>query len=140
MNVIYNIFERFGLFLFGRLSFCALIGAIIGAIVAIFLTIYQLFHPDPISGQEMLVLGLMLGLFALLAVLLVVGVLMNYGAANILPATTLNAILTSVITVFISYKIGEPFSNFLIGIVVGAVVGTLLCRFCDITDPKRIVK
>ena len=116
--------------LFGRLSFCALNGALIGAVVGFLFGLLQVEHTQPLSLPEVLATGSMLGLVGWIFVLVVVGMWLHYGSSVIFWPALVNALLTGLLTAWVNNVVRNQVLATLIGILVGLLIGTLLCRFC----------
>lgn len=130
MNLIAAL-RAIGLLLFGRLSFCALVGGMIGAICGFLFTVIQTGHaPGAFPNQLLFNIGLVLGAAAFLLVLLIVGGLCRYGVRAIFFGALVNSLLTSVLTVFVADRVGRPPVTALLGLITGIVVGSILCQLC----------
>jgi hypothetical protein len=117
--------------LFGKLSFCALIGAIVGAIVGFLTGLLQVEHVAPLTLAEVLQVGFVLGLVGWIFVLVVVGMWLHYGTSVVFWPALLNALITGLLTVWINNIIRNQVLAALIGLFVGLLVGTLLCLWCN---------
>lgn len=118
--------------LFGRFSFCAKIGAIVGIIAGSFFALLQGSSPAAtFAPQELLLMGIALALVGWLFVLLAVGIWLRYGAAAIAGPALLNALITAILTVLVCDFFGLPALDWIFGLVIGLLVGTLLCRLCE---------
>ena len=117
--------------LFGRLSFCALNGGLVGAIAGLLFGLLQGEFPNqPLAIGELLPIALLLGLVGWVVVLVVVGMWIHYGAAAVAWPALLNALLTALLTVWLNNLLLRPELASLIGLLVGILVGTILCRLC----------
>jgi len=124
-------FIAFATVLFGRFSFCAKVGAIVGIIAGSFFALLQGMTPGvSYPPPELLLIGAALALLGWLFVLLAVGVWLRYGAAAIAAPALLNALVTAILTVFVGNFVQQPALDWLIGLLIGLVVGALLCRWC----------
>jgi hypothetical protein len=118
--------------LFGNLSFCAHIGAIIGAIAGFFFGMLQLLHPGlTLTWSDTFKIGLLLAVVGWLVVLIIVGIWLHYGVRSIAIQALINAIITSVLTVYVNNVIQLPLLSVLIGLMVGILVGSVFCRLCE---------
>lgn len=125
-------FISFATALFGRFSFCAKIGAIVGIIAGSLFALLQGLTPGvSYTPVELLLIGVALALSGWLFVLLAVGVWLRYGAAAIAAPALLNALITAILTVFVSELVQQPALNWLIGLVIGLLIGALFCRLCE---------
>jgi len=117
--------------LFGRLSFCALMGAIIGALAGFLFAALMEEHPGHVfTNAELLQIAVPLAIACWLVVLLIVGVWLHYGAAAIAWPLLLNAFVTVLLTVWANNLIQMPAIAGIIGLLIGILVGSILCRFC----------
>lgn len=116
---------------FARLPFCSLPGAVAGSFAGFIVTLFMLEHPDLVlTPQEQVLLALMIGVTAWLLILLLYGMLLQYGVAAILWPALLNALLSALLTVFVNLWLGRPEVASVLGLLIGVLVGALLCRFC----------
>lgn len=126
---------------FGRFSFCAKSGAIVGVIAGFLFGLLQLALEEEalssgnpvhaLTGQELVLIGLALGLLGWIALLMMVGVWLRYGAAAIAWPAFVNSLITALLTVLVNDRLNLPSVAGLIGLAVGLIVGTLLCLLCD---------
>ena len=116
--------------LFGRLSFCALNGAIVGAIAGFLIGLLQGEHAQPLAAAEVLGVGVTLGLLGWAFILIVVGMWLHYGSSAVAWPALINALLTAVLTVWVNNLVDLQTIATLIGILIGILVGTVLCRLC----------
>jgi hypothetical protein len=125
-------FVKLATLLFGRLSFCALMGALIGALAGFLFSALMEEHPGYVfSTMELLQITLPLVVICWLVVLLIVGVWLHYGVAAIAWPLLLNAFLTVLLTLWANNLIQMPVLAGLIGLLIGILVGSFLCRFCE---------
>lgn len=118
--------------LFGRLRFCAKIGGIAGLITGtLFGIILWQNQAVAFAPADTFYIGLMLGFAAWLFILLAVGVWMRYGVSAIAFRSLMNALLTSIITVYLCNAILLPGICFIIGLLVGIIIGTFFCYLCN---------
>lgn len=120
---------------FARLPFCSLPGAVAGSFAGFIVTLFMLEHPDlTLSPQEQVLLGLMIGITAWLLILLLYGMILQYGIGAIMWPSLLNALLSALLTVFVNLWLARPPIASVLGLLIGILVGALLCRFCrDVT-------
>lgn len=124
-------FVKLAALLFGRLSFCALMGALIGALAGFLFSALMEEHPGYVfTTTELLQIALPLIVVCWLVVLLIVGVWLHYGVAAIAWPLLLNAFLTVLLTLWANNLIQMPVLAGLIGLLIGILVGSILCRFC----------
>jgi len=132
-----NALFAFGRTLFGRLNLCALSGALSGAATGFFFGLLQ-FHLEaeglPLSGSEIVVVALLLGLLGWVTVLVVVGVWLRYKMQAIALPALINAVLTSVLTVYVSNVIQLPALASLVGLLIGILVGAIFCWLCAVLE------
>lgn len=116
-----------------RLSPCELNGMVIGAIVgAVFSAMWYTADPThtPVAAPLWLQLALVLALFCWIALFGLLCGPLRYGPSTVAGPLFVNAVVTSVLTVYLCNLSTVPSVFFLIGAFVGLTVGRLLCRFC----------
>ena len=117
--------------LFGKLGVCALNGALVGALAGFLYGAVLEEHATHIpTTAELLQMVALLTITCWLVVLLIVGLWLHYGASAIALPLLLNAFVTVLLTVWINNQILIPEIAGLIGLLVGILVGFVLCRFC----------
>ena len=127
--------------MFGKLSLCALVGGLVGAITGFFFSLFQLQNPGLVlTVLQVLAMGIELGLLGWLFVLLVVGVWLHYGAGSIAFQALVNALLTSILVVFFNNLLQLPAVAVPIGMLIGILVGYLLCILCGRYDQENLRK
>jgi hypothetical protein len=113
--------------LFGRLSFCGQVGALLGAQIGALCGL--LMREESLVGlsqKQILTIALILAAVAAsFAILVVVG--FERRSSSAVPGIVVNAIATGIAVVEINFKIAMPALATLIGILVGVMVGTVLC-------------
>lgn len=125
-------------FFFGRLRFCAKIGAIAGLISGSLFGFYLAQNDaQPETAVNALYIGIYLGLAAWLFILLAVGVWMRYTVRAIAFRGLINSLLTSICTVYLCNIILLPYLCFLIGLLVGIIIGTIFCILCGTTQKTK---
>ncbi len=124
-------FALLGQLLFGKLPFCSVVGAYIGVIAG---TIIGLAQPAFLgmtpSLAALFVNSLPLALAGWVFVLLLFGLWLHYGLGVIALPAAVNAILTAFLTLWLCLLGHLPALDVPIGMVVGILVGWVLCRFC----------
>jgi hypothetical protein len=114
-----------------RRSLCAVTGAIAGAIVGLVMGLYLLQQTPPaIPLPGVFAVGAILGIAAWLAVLIIVGLWQHYGIANIALPSLVTSLITAVLTVLVTSRVQVPVLAVWFGIVIGTLVGALLCWLC----------
>ena len=117
--------------LFGKLRLCALAGGFAGSVSGGLFGIVLSGYPQHIlTPLAQLYAGLALGAVAWIAVVLIFGACLRYGVSQIAAQAFVNAMLTSIFTVFLAYALHIAWLATILGILVGIVVGSILCRFC----------
>ena len=114
-----------------RRSLCAASGAICGGLAGTVMGVYQ--GPPGaavMTAAQALQVGLVLGFLGWIVLLLVIGAWLHYGASAIALPALVNALLSSVLTVFVCNALNMPFLDVLLGLVIGTLVGWLLCLLC----------
>lgn len=122
---------------FRHLPFCSLPGAVIGAMTGFLMAIFLRAMPGQVlSPQQLVVAALLFGFVSLLLVLFLFGLLLQYGVAQIFPASLGNAALTSIVVVFVTYWMQMPPLGAFVGLLLGVLIGALLCWICGL-DARR---
>ena len=120
-----------GQWLFGRLPFCCLVGAIAGAVAGAFMgLILPAIPPGAVTWAHTVEAGLMLAVAGWIAVLLIVGVWARYGVTQIWAPAAVNTVLTAILTVWVNELVRVAWLATIIGILAGVLVGLILCRLC----------
>jgi hypothetical protein len=126
---------------FSRLSICSLVGVIAGSFAGFAFAIFEKDHPGlSLSTQQLFAIGLLLGVTGFLLVLYFVGLLLRYGIGPIFWPALVNSLLTALLTVFFAYWLKMPALYAVAGLLIGVVVGALLCRLCRSIDGGRYAK
>lgn len=110
---------------------CASCGAIAGALTGFVLGFTQWgmsWRPLPIHIA--LDLGILLGLFAFLAIVLFIGVLGNFGVQRLVWPALFTSVLVSVLVVLIMNRLDAKLFGTLLGWTIGLIVGRALCYAC----------
>ena len=130
-------FVTLGQWLFGRLPFCSLVGALVGVTAGSLLGLtLDSFPPQGLPPAAVIAAGLMLGGFGWIVVIIFMGVWMRYGVGQIWAPAAVNAALTGVLTVLINLLVRQAVLAPALGIVIGILVGAILCRFCPPVRPS----
>ncbi len=115
-----------------RRSLCAVSGALCGGFAGMVMGFYQ---SKPGAGTltpvQALQVGLALGFVGWVMLLVVIGAWLHYGTSAIALPALLNAMLSSILTVFACNALKFPIIDTVLGLVMGTLVGWLLCRLCD---------
>ena len=118
----------------GRAKVGVLVGAVIGLLT------HPLIAEAPISPPYLaLTLAILAGLVAWMIVLILVGVLLRFGALRIALPALVNCLITSVavVVVFSSMKFHLPpiiaaILGMILGQLIGVLVGLVLCWICKV--------
>jgi hypothetical protein len=117
---------------FRYLPFCSLPGSVAGSLAGLLMSTFELARPSgPLSAQQLVIVALLITIPALLLVLFLFG-LLHYRVGQILPAATLNALITTMLVVFLVHWLNMPAVGGILGLVIGVLVGALLCLFCKL--------
>jgi hypothetical protein len=120
----------FGLPIWTR-SLCAASGALAGGFTGSVLGLL-LSPPNAITltASEALRAGVILGLVGWVIILLVVGAWLHYGISQIAAPSLVNAMLSAILTVFVCRAVHFPIADTVLGLMVGTLVGWILCQLC----------
>ena len=125
------LFTFLGQVLFARLPFCAKIGAIAGAVAGALMGMAMgAIVPGGLTPAGIFEAAGMLAVAGWVTVLVLVGVWLRYGLAQLWAPAALNALLTALLTVWINNVVRMPWAATLLGILSGVLVGLILCRLC----------
>lgn len=113
----------------GRLGECGVAGVIVGAVSGMLLTILYWMHGGALTltTTEVLYVGLVLAAFGWIVLIFVLVALVRSTFSSVAMPSLVNALLVSLLTTFVSYRAGVLEWAWLIGILIGALVGYLLC-------------
>ena len=116
--------------LFGRLSLCASTGGIMGTVAGALTSIALLgHHGTPPTAGDLLTMGIVLALLNML-LLVILSLWLRYVVADLFLPVVLNALLTSIATVYVVSVLSVPALGAIVGLLIGIVIGTLLCLLC----------
>ena len=118
--------------IFDALGVCATIGFITGGLSGLVLTIYSMdLTPAPVlTVKEILQVGLLLAAATAGLLLFYLYVLCRYTFISVFMPVVLNCLLTCLITVWLVDVTRLWGWAFFVGVVVGLLVGRLLCIIC----------
>jgi hypothetical protein len=123
-----------------RRSLCAVSGAIAGGIAG---TVMGLILSDPgftLTVAESLRVGLLLGAVGWVVLLVVIGLWFHYGVAQVAWPALANSMITCVLTVFACRALNIPYLDTILGVLMGTLVGYLLCLLCGrFSKPAGVV-
>ncbi|WP_436294722.1 hypothetical protein [Variovorax sp. LjRoot178] len=111
-------------------SLCAASGAIAGGTAGFLFGLAQMLSTTPLSISDAIQVGILLGLFAWVALLLLIGIWLHYGVRGIALPALITSLLSAVLTVMISTRFPHPLADLWIGLLVGTIVGAALCALC----------
>ncbi len=133
-----------------RMTPCELNGALIGAITGLFFAVAWMAGKEadpsyvPVAFPLWLQMALALAVFCWFALFGLLCGPLRYAPSAVTGPLLVNAVITSVLTVYLCNLVGKPMLFFAIGIAVGFAVGRLLCRYCrgktstrDVTNPSK---
>lgn len=113
----------------GRLGECGVAGVIVGAVAGMLLTLLYWMHGGALTltTTELWYAALVLAAFGWIVLIFVLVALVRSTFTSVAIPSLVNALLVAVLTTFISYRAGALEWAWLIGMLVGALVGYLLC-------------
>lgn len=119
--------NAFGKAIFGRLPFCAIPGAFVGVLVGAFFSLAQSLQPVHLTGAQVFITGLCLGLIGFALILGVLVLFFHYSLAAIFWPTFVNALIVGIVVVAVLNVVQRPAIGPLLGFIIGVIVGSLLC-------------
>jgi lipid-A-disaccharide synthase-like uncharacterized protein len=129
-----------------RLTPCELNGSLIGAIAGLLFCVVWLAGEQanasfvPVAFPLWVQMALLIAAFCWIALVVLLCGPMRHAPSSVVAPLLANAVLTSLLTVYLSNLLGKPLLFVLLGIAVGLPVGRVLCRFCRkpvrVTDRK----
>lgn len=126
-----QLFILLGQALFGKLPFCALVGGVLGVVAGSFFgLVVAAVAPGGLTATQIVQAGLMLAVAGWITVLVMFGLWLRYGLAQLWVATAVNALLTSILTVWVGDLVHVAWLCPLIGLLIGVLVGLILCWLC----------
>jgi hypothetical protein len=115
---------------------CAWAGAIAGVIAGSQFALVEFAIPHVrFSASDLFRLAVLFGLAAWVVLLVITGLWLRYGVRAVVLQSLVNAILTSIIVVFIDNAVNIPALSGILGFFIGMALGAFLCRYCG-----RIIK
>jgi hypothetical protein len=126
-------------FITSKLSICANTGFMAGAIAGFFLGLEDAVSANfPLATfQDVLIDSLLLTAMAWIAVLFVLCVTARLSFSSVALPSLINCFLTCLLTTWICNKFSLFRWAWLVGMLVGIFVGTLLCRLNQIFSPTK---
>lgn len=115
--------------LYSRLGFCSEIGAFVGVLAGLMFGLVQTQVSGSFSVEDALRVAVLLSLVTILFGLLLFGVWERYGVGAVLIPVVLIGLLTTVLTVLLLNAAGLTPVPELVGVVVGIVVGRVVCYY-----------
>lgn len=114
-----------------RRSLCAVTGAIVGGFAGLIMQLLQLpLHPPLLTTSEAVKIGLILGLAGWLGMLVVLAAWLHYRLSQIAGPALVNSLLSAALTVFACNIFRYPIIDTVLGLLIGTLVGWLLCLTC----------
>jgi uncharacterized membrane protein len=139
MNALVALISALPRFL-ARLGVCPVVGGAAGAIAGGLTGLVQVEHAGDFSTRDILVLGLLAGAFVWLLALLVIGLWHRYGVRAIFLPALVTSLLSALLAVWVNDLVDRPGFAGLIGLVLGLLVGLLLCWLCGALVRERLVQ
>lgn len=123
-----------------RLTPCELNGMLIGALAGFLFCVVWLMGEafTPVAYPLWLYIALALALFCWVALFALLCGPLRYAPSSVAGPLLINSLLTCVLTIYLCNLSEQPYLFFLIGMLVGLVIGRLLCRHCR--QPARRAK
>lgn len=115
-----------------KLGICSTVGLMAGGITGFFLFCHYLNYPVPVfTDSELLKVAAMLWLFCFLVILFILFVFCRFKLGSVFIQTLINTLLSSFATTYIVNLTGAWLWAFFIGILIGLIIGRLLCFICN---------
>lgn len=112
-----------------RIGVCGTAGVIVGLLAGGAIALLDLLkHPLVLSNPEAVRTWVILALLGWLVLIVVFVGFVRWSLASVVVPTLVNAVLVSGITLYLSRALGLFPWAWLLGLVVGMVLGLLLCR------------
>jgi xanthosine utilization system XapX-like protein len=109
---------------------CALAGVVAGIVVGFLFEMLQFAQPARFAIADLLRIGLLLGLVGWITVLLFLGLIAGQGDWAMVLPSLLTSVVTGLLTVAIDNALWQPVTSVFVGIIVGFLVGRMLCWAC----------
>ncbi len=113
-----------------RRSLCAVSGAIAGGLAGTVMGLVQADKSFTLTAAEAFRVGLLLGAAGWVVLLIVIGLWFHYGLAQVAWPALVNTMITCILTVFVCRALHIPYLDTIIGVLIGTLVGYLLCLLC----------
>ena len=125
---------------FRSLPFCALVGVVVGSFSGFLMSVLLLERPAATyTTQQLIVTGLLFGFTSFLLVLFLFGTLLRYVLHTFFAAALGNALVTTIVVVFVCYWMQMPALSGLMGLLIGVGIGSALCWLCGLRSSARSV-
>lgn len=136
MNLLANLINRLAA-LFKRLGVCATVGFIAGILTGFALVFYNLNGGSTVlTAAEVWKVTLLLWAAISVFLLLYLYILCRYTLASIFFPTLFNSLITCFLTIWFTNQYGLWTTAIFIGIVIGLLIGKLLCILCKLLNRK----
>lgn len=123
-----------------RLSPCELNGMVVGVVVGTLFSVLWQVSPasTPLTYPLWLYIALVLAVFCWVSLIIALCGFLKFEFGPLAAPLFVNALLTSIFTVYLCNLSAVPSVFFLIGLFVGYLIGRILCRLCD--KPTRFAR
>ena len=116
---------------------CAVSGAIAGAFAGGLFGLVEFVTPNPAFPPALLLaVAFGLSLIAWLGILVIVGVLGNYGVMAIARQSLVTTGITGILTVLLVHATDAGLAGRLLGWLIGFLVGKALCQLCTVSERR----
>ena len=138
MNILYSTINFVNSYT-RKLGICGNTGLIVGLVSGLLLSFLNIklnltLH---LTNDEVFKVALMLGLFCWLLILFLLVVFIRLRLGEILVPSLFNSLLVGFLTVFLVNKFSLYYIAGLIGMLIGIIVGFLLCQISKLLNLKK---
>ncbi len=122
-----------------RQKLCSSSGQIEGAIAGLIFGLLQVQHPGTVLELlDVIKVGLLLALLGWAAVLLIIGVWLRFSVPAIAVPALIAATLIAPLVVYVNNILQLPILATLVGLLIGGVLGAILCWLCRYALGKNV--
>lgn len=114
-----------------RRSICAVAGAMAGSLAGMVMGLLQSeMPPGVMSAADAWKASFALSVTGWVVILIVLGLWLHYGVSQIAWPALANSLLSATFTVFVCRALHIAFLDTILGLLIGTLIGYLLCLLC----------